>query len=190
MDHSWLRFASRVSISSPRSIGDCVSALQGLSAPPGSFQPDEVDRPFRGKVGPDGGYLRNPLLRHTAVNCRVLTFTFVRAESGTQLIGQWRFLNRYRIPVMIYLGLCVADAIWSIFRLLGSHAGWRPVILMGPLIGFAMLYGWAWMFVLLSGKSERQLERGVFYAMESEKSANIVDDLLSVGTSNRSSVTQ
>jgi hypothetical protein len=51
--------------------------------------------------------------------------------------------------------------------------------LIGGVISFAMIYGWAWAVVALNRRSESQLVAAVAHAMESDKSSRIVGDLLS-----------
>jgi hypothetical protein len=183
MDHSWLRFADSVTIRSGRSVQECVRSLQQLTARPGSFTAAERNRPFRGQISAEGGYLRNPLLRRTAINCRVLRFQFIASESGTELRGQWKLMRRFRIPVMVYLTVCVVSEICGVLGLLWPGLNLPFGGLLGPVIGFAMLYGWAWIFVVLSRKSESQLINGVFHAMASDDSARVVREVLSFGYS-------
>ena len=92
-------------------------------------------------------------------------------------------MNRFRIPVMAYLALCVLSELCGLATLFWPMLKLPLGGLLGPIFGFAMLYGWAWVFVLLSRKSEKQLESGVYHAMASEEAAAIVNELLSFGTS-------
>ncbi|MGD0548439.1 MAG: hypothetical protein ABR991_11505 [Terracidiphilus sp.] len=110
---------------------------------------------------------------------RSLKFIFVPSESGTELKGQWRLLKRIRIPVSIYLASCILAQAFELFRqaLLRPHdpLAW----LIGPIISFAMIYGWTWSLVALNRRRESQLLTAVTHAMESDRSAKIVGELLS-----------
>jgi hypothetical protein len=178
MDHSWLKFSTDVTIRSDRSVEDCVRSLQTLIAPPNHYSRPERLRPFRGKIGSSGGWLRDSMLRHGVMPSRSLKFSFVPSESGTELRGQWSILKRIRIPVSIYLGACILAQIIELFRVVGFgvHDSWPNLI--GSTIGFLMIYGWTWAVVALNRRRESQLVTAVTHAMESDSSAKIVCELL------------
>jgi len=180
MDHSWLRFSTNVTIRSDRSVEECVRALQTLTAPPNCYSGPERSRPFRGEIGSSGGWLRNSLLRHATTIARSLKFNFVPSESGTELRGQWSLLKRVRIPVSIYLGACILVQAVGLFRVVvfGTHDLWPSLI--GPTISFFMIYGWTWAAVAINRQRESQLVTAVTHAMESDGSAKIVCELLSL----------
>jgi hypothetical protein len=188
MDHLWLRFSTYVTIHSERSVQDWCHSLQLLTAPPNCYSRPERLRPFRGKIELGGGWLRFPLLTYRIAPARSLNFVLCSSGSGTELKGQWRLLKRIRIPVGIYLGGCILEEAYELIRMvllrrhdLLPHSIGRIVPhSIGPIIGFAMIYGWAWAIVALSRRSESQLILAVTHAMESDKSAGIVGDLLSV----------
>jgi hypothetical protein len=110
---------------------------------------------------------------------RMLRFTFVSSGSGTELRGQWLLLRRIRIPVAIYLSLCIVSALFVLFGAVWIYPPNRLVNLIGPAAGFAMIYGWTWIGVVLSRKGEAQLVSAVYHAMDSDQSAKIVSELLS-----------
>jgi hypothetical protein len=179
MNHSWLRFASNVTVQSTRPVEECVRSLQPLVAPPNSYSSEERKRPFRGEISIAGGKLRYSLLAFGIMRFRELQFGFLSSASGTVLQGQWRLLNRVRIPVMIYLGLCLTAEL-VVLVLLALHQAFDPVsAVFGPAASFAMIYGWTWAGVFMSRKAEAQLLRAVSHAMASDQSAKIVVDLLS-----------
>src|ERR1035437_9512483 len=132
MDHSLLRVSTNVSILSDRSVEDCVRSLQTLTAPPNCYSRPERLRPFRGKIGSRGGWLRDSLLRHATMPSRSLKFNFSTSESRTELRGQWSLLKRIRIPVSIYLGACILGQAVELFRevVFGAHDFWPSLI--GP----------------------------------------------------------
>jgi hypothetical protein len=180
MDHSWLRFSTKVTIRSDRFVEDCVRSLQTLTAPPNCYSRPERLRPFRGKIGSSGGWLRDSLLRHATLPSRSLKFNFIPSESGTELRGHWSLLKRIRIPVSIYLGACILGQAVELFRVVvfGAHDIWP--ILIGPTISFLMIYGWTWVVVALNRRRELQLVTAVTHAMESDRSAKIMGELLSL----------
>ena len=181
MDHSWLRFSTKVSARSPRSIDDCVNSLRGLIAPPRCFKRPERLRPFRGRIEGAHGWLRLPFFRVTSRQpSRALIFDLIPIDSGTELQGEWRLLNQFRIPVAAYLGICILAEVFELVRLviLGHHDS--IAVLIGPMMGFAMIYGWAYAMVCFNNRTEIQLMMAIRHAMESESSAKIVKDLLSI----------
>jgi hypothetical protein len=181
MDHSWLRFSTGVTIHSDRSVQDCVRSLQSLTAPPNCFSRPERLRPFRGKIGLDGGWLRFPLLTPVRIApARSLNFVLRSSGSGTELKGQWRLLRRIRIPVAIYLSICIAMEAFELLRLAAFRTQDPLASLIGPAISFVMIYGWTWVLVTLNRRSDSQLIAAVTHAMESEKSSKIVGELMSV----------
>ena len=187
MDHSWLRFADRVTISSGRGVQECVDSLRTLTAPPWSFTTTERGKPFRGRIQIDAGFLRNPLLPYTGVvNCRTLEFQLIPCSNGTQLRGQWKLMRILRIPTSIYLSLCAISELFGLLGLLIPTLSFGRS-LIGPFIGFPMIYGWAWIAVLLSRKSEKRVEAAVYHAMANSQSAEVVNDLLSSGA-NRAAI--
>jgi len=180
MDHSWLRFSTNVTIHSNHSVEDCVHSLQSLTAPANSFSRPGRLRPFRGKIGVDGGLLRFPMLTPFRIApARSLSFVLCSSGLGTTLQGQWRLLKGIRIPVGIYLVTCILLQAfemlrWFVFRQVDP---WPQLI--GPVFSFAIIYGWVWAIVALNRRSESQLIMAVTQAMEGDKSARIVGDLLS-----------
>jgi hypothetical protein len=180
MDHAWLWFSKDVLLSSERPPEECVRSLQTLIASPNSSSSDERKRPFRGRVSMAGGIIRYPWPMFSGpLSCRALKFEVLPTASGTELHGRWQLLKPIQIPVALYLSLCTAVWISALVRI-GLYHAQNPIsALTGPLIGFAMIYGWTWGFVLLSRKAEAQLLSAVFHAMESEDSAKVVCKVLS-----------
>jgi hypothetical protein len=181
MDHSWLSFASDVTVRSARPVEECVRSLQTLTAPPNGYSRDQRKRPFRGEITASGGSLRGPLFQFTfaVMPFRLLKFVFISSASGTELRGRWVLLKRIRIPVAIYLTLCLIDEIVELVRVIWIHPPDPILSVVGPLIGFAMIYGWTWVGVALNRRAEAQLVSAVFHAMESDRSAKITSELLS-----------
>jgi hypothetical protein len=179
MDQSWLRFSTNVTVHSARSVEDCVRSLRSLTALPNRFSHIERIKPFRGKIGLSGGWLRCPFRYYGIMPARSLRFDLVASESGTELRGQWNLLKGIRIPVAIYLGVCIFAQTTELFRLILLRTDDSLLWSIGPLISFAMIYGWTWGLVTFNRRFESQLIRAATYAMESDKSAKIVGELLS-----------
>lgn len=84
-----------------------------------------------------------------------------------------------QIPVLVYLVACAAAEIDAVIRIATHQAKNPAMALVGPMIGVAMIYGWAQVFILISRKGEAQIESAVYHAMASEESAKIVGEVLS-----------
>jgi hypothetical protein len=181
MHHSWLRFTSEVTVRSACPVEECIGPLQALTAPPNSYSRDQRRRPFRGEIAASGGSLRRPLLSLTfaVMPFRVLEFAFISSASGTELRGRWLLLRRIRIPVGIYLSLCLIGEIVELIRIIWIRPPDPLVNLLTPLVSFAMIYGWTWLGVVLNRRAEAQMISAVFHAMDSDHSARIVRELLS-----------
>jgi hypothetical protein len=179
MDHSWLKFSTNIVIRSERSVEDCVRSLQSLTALPNSYSRSERIKPFRGNIELIGGWLRCPFRYEGIMPCRLFSFDLVPDESGSKIMGQWSLLKRIRIPVSISLGACILVQAVELFRVVvfGVHDSWPSLI--GPAISFLMAYGWTWALVALNRRRESQLITAVTHAMESDRSAKIVGELLS-----------
>ena len=120
-----------------------------------------------------------PLLLFGIAPSRLLTFNIRAIHSEIELIGEMRLFNWIRIPVAIYLAACVLAEVIEIVRLSmpGNHETW--VALLGPALGFAMIYGWTLWILVMNRRNDSLLIKAVEHAMKSEYAAKIVSDLLS-----------
>ncbi len=180
MDHSWLRFSTDVTINGDRPVEDCVRLLQTLTAPPDSYSRPDRLRPFRGRIDFNKGLLRYPLLTYGMMRGRFLRFDLHPCGTGTVLSGKWQLLKRIRIPVAIYLVICIIAQAVELIRLTILQRQDSLLMLVGPAISLVMIYGWTWTMVALNRRSEARLIRAIAHAMESDRSARIVNELLSV----------
>jgi hypothetical protein len=179
MDHSWLKFSTNVTTRSNRPVEDCVRSIQALTAPPNCYSSPERLKAFRGRVEIGGGWLRFPLMMFPIAPARSLSFVLRSTESGSELAGQWRLMKGIRVPVAIYLSICILVEVYLLFCAvaLGQHK-LLPGSL-GPALSFAMIYGWTWAIVAINRRPESQLIMAVTHAMESDQSAKIVSEVLS-----------
>lgn len=180
MFHSWLRFPTRISIHSRRTVPECIDSLKSLTAPPNSFSINERVKPFRGKIGPTHGWLRLPCLTFQMTpTCNLLVFDVTADGSGTKLSGELRLLNRFRVPVGIYLTICVTSELVEIVRLAMGRESYSLFQLCGGIISFLMIYGWTRWVLFLNRRNDSQLIKAVEYAVVDDRGAKIVSDLLS-----------
>jgi hypothetical protein len=97
----------------------------------------------------------------------------VESDSGTELRGQWRLLMRVRIPVMIYLGACILGQAYELFRLVIVRVQDYLPHLIGPIISFAMIYGWTWALVAFNRRREAELVETLTKVLASSSAVRI-----------------
>lgn len=171
----WLRFPVPIEMESDRSAADCAESFRDLIAESGRL---EHQKPYRGYVNADGGEVRQRLLLFGILPARVLKFRLEPLVTGCRLNGELALRKAILFPVGIYLAFCVCGVLWGLvdFTL---HGGNVVVELVGPVIGFMMIYGWTYVVVRLNRRQEDQMIKALKHVMLSEQSAAIAADLLS-----------
>jgi len=175
MKIGWLRFASNVEISSSQPIGDCVKSLRLLI---GRAAKSETQKPYAGFVEAEGGEVQQRLSFLKVLPMRILKFRLTPSPEGCHLTGRLALRNIIRVPVGIYLALCICSEVASPFFYRSQH-GNLLIYLLGPIISFLMIFGWTCLGIRLNRSPEDQMIKALKNVLMDEASAAVVVDILS-----------
>ena len=175
------RFAKTVEISGGRPVSECEASLSKLTRPPFTLRGWRA-RPFVGQVQSGNGRLWFSRRNGLSTSARNLKFRLTATESGCRLDGELVPVLSLRIFTGFYLIFCFtvspALAIGSLMHG-GSYLYVARLMLQGPLLGIAFLYGYTAFAVWVGKRAEALGLKVIKHIMADEESAAVVVDLLS-----------
>lgn len=106
-----LRFETNVRLNATAIPSEIFSRLSGLVAAPFSLAKQERRKPLRGRVSPQGGFLRWPLNEYRIVSPRNLKFEVISSNDGSVLVGKFVIWQPLRVVVLTWLSCGLA--VWG-----------------------------------------------------------------------------
>jgi len=138
----------------------------------------ERHKPYRGFVRDNAGEMLQRTSMFRIVPARILTFELTPSTSGCSLNGRLKLRNIIRWPVAVYLSFCIGGEFWGALQE-AIHRKFELVYLLGPIISFAMIFGWTFFVVRLNRQPEDQMIKALKHVLSDEQTASVVIDLLS-----------
>jgi hypothetical protein len=176
-----LKFETDVRLNANASSAAISTRLNNLVATPFSFGKRRRRKPLRGRISPQGGFLRWPLNEYRIGSPRNLKFKLLDLEGGAVLVGKFALWQPHRVVVLIWLTWGLTVWTWTLIKDLLHHAGLHVIgrDLLFPLLGCSMAFGYLAVIVFFGRKRNRDLIRVLRTVLASEAGAEIVTDLFS-----------
>jgi hypothetical protein len=84
-----------------------MAAIRGLVSKSNRFGGQEGKKPYRGKLEDDHGVIRSAWRASSVSPARELSFRLIAVGEGCVLTGELKLWKVIRIPVTIYLSVCI-----------------------------------------------------------------------------------